>query len=186
MERAESVVTDMLVNVAPPEARSIAPAPLLLTVRAPVVFTVKLGVEVAKPPSPISPEPDVSDTDVVPVKVPADCEIVPVVSADNVTIVPLALAPREMLPPVPPVVDKPKVPVAVMLPDVVRLALLETETLSPVDDPPPILSVAPPDPAQVTSPVVLKVKLVVVPVNVVIAPDPEVKFKFVAVIEPAV
>lgn len=141
VERLASVVTDMLANVSPPEARLSAPAPLLLTVSAPVVFTVKLGVDVAKPPSPISPDPDASDKEVVPDKVPDVCEIAPVVSADKVTTVPLALAPSAILPPPPAIVDKSKVPVAVMLPDVVRLALLETETLPPVDDPPPILNV---------------------------------------------
>lgn len=181
-----SLVTDKLVNVSPDEARVIAPAPELVTVTAPIVFTVKPVVDVAKPPSPMSPDPEASDMDVLPDKVPVDCDIAPVVSALTVTTVPPAEAPRAMSPPLPPVVDKPRVPVAVIDPLVVKSALLETDTLSPVDEPAPIFSALPPEPTQVTSPVVLKVKLAVVPVSVVIAPDPEVKFKLVAVIEPVV
>jgi hypothetical protein len=85
-----------------------------------------------------------------------------------------------------PVVNNPSVPVAVIAPEVVRAALFETETLFPVDVGLPMLRAAPPVPTQLTLPVVLKVKLLVVPVTLVMAPEPEDRFKFVAVIEPPV
>jgi hypothetical protein len=61
--------TEKLVNVAPSDA-SMSAYPEFVAVTAPVVFTVKLGVDVAKPPSPISPDVEVIVIDVVPVKVP--------------------------------------------------------------------------------------------------------------------
>src|ERR1700721_553263 len=65
-----SVLTDKPENVSPPEAKLNAPAPLFTTVALPVVFTVKLGVDVLM--LPILPEPDANDNEVLPVKVPAD------------------------------------------------------------------------------------------------------------------
>ena len=61
--------TDSPVNVAPPDARLSAPAPLFTTVAVPVVLSVRLGVDVLM--LPIVPEPEKRETDVVPVKVPA-------------------------------------------------------------------------------------------------------------------
>lgn len=181
-----SLVTDKLLNVAPLEASVMAPAKLFVTVTLPVVFTVNAVVDVEKSPSPISPEPDDNDIDVLPESVPPVRVIVPLVSALTVTTVPPASAPSTISPALPPVVDKPNVPVAVIVPLVVNSALLETATSSPVDAPGPMLSVVPPVPVQVTSPVVLKVKLLVVPVSVVIAPEPDLRFNVVAEIEPPV
>src|SRR6202021_2665538 len=111
--------------------------------------------------------------------------IAPEPLADTVTEVPLAPAPNE-IPPLLAVVDKANVPLAVIAPEVVNPALLDTDTLSPVEVPLPTLRAAPPVPAHVTLPVVLNVRLLVDPVKVVILPEPDVRFKLVAVIEPAV
>jgi len=86
----------------------------------------------------------------------------------------------------PEVVESNNVPEALIVPDVVRLALLETEILSPVELPLPILRAVPPVPAQVTLPVVLNVKLLVEPVRVLILPEPEARFRLVVLIEPPV
>ena len=102
-----------------------------------------------------------------------------------VSTVPLAPAPKTT-PPLLPVAVNDKVPCAVIVPDVVMAALLETEKLFPLDAPEPTFNVAPPVPIQLTSPVVLAVKLVVVPVKVLISPEPDLRFKLVDVIEPPV
>lgn len=188
---ASVLVTLKLAKVAPPDARLNGPAcptpiPVLDTVAEPVVFNIRLGVLVAiAARSPMLPEVDSIWTEVVPDRLPAVCSTVPEPLAVNVTTVPEALAPR-LIPPLPAVVDSINVPVAVTVPDVVKPALLETATSSPVDDPAPILSVEPPVPVQVTSFVVLKVKLVVVPLKVVMAPLVDFKFRFVAEIVPLV
>jgi hypothetical protein len=105
--------------------------------------------------------------------------------AEMITTVPPALAPNVM-PPLAAVLKMFKVPDAVMAPDVVIPALLDIETLFPLEGPLPIFGVLPPVPTKVTLPVVLNVKLLVVPVTLVMSPEPEVRFKFVAVIEPPV
>jgi len=64
------LLTDKLEKVSPPEARLKAPAPLFTTVALPVVLRVKLEVEVFI--LPILPEPEASDIELEPVKVPAD------------------------------------------------------------------------------------------------------------------
>jgi len=88
--------------------------------------------------------------------------------------------------PLPAVVDKDNVPAAVIAPEFVRAALLETFMLLPEELPLPMLRAVPPVPAQVTLPVVLNVKLLVEPVKVLILPEPEVRLRLVAVMEPAV
>lgn len=178
-----SVVTEKLLNVSPPEVRLSGPAAEFTTVALLVVFKVKLGVDVWM--LPILPDPEESEAEVVPVKVPELCEIAPDPLALRVSTVPLALAPNAM-PPLFAVVDRPSVPVAVIDPDVVSAALLETATLLPVDEPAPIFNAVPDVAAHVTLPVVLKVRLLIVALRVDIAPDPEVKFKLVAEIEPLV
>src|ERR1700719_1757277 len=110
--------------------------------------------------------------------------MVPEPLAEIVSTVPLALAPKAILPLLA-VVDRAKVPEAVIAPDVLNPALLVTDTLLPVEVPLPTLSAAAPEPTHVALPDVLNVKLLVVPVRVVISPEPEVRFKLVAVIEPA-
>jgi len=72
----------------------------------------------------------------------------------------------------------------VIAPEVVSAALFDTDTALPVDAPLPILRAVPPVPAHVTLPEVLNVRFVVVPVSVAMAPEPEVRFKFVVVIDP--
>ena len=62
--------------------------------------------------------------------------------------------------------------------------MFDTDTALPVDVPAPIFSAEPPVPAHVTLPVVLNVRFDVVPVSVVIAPEPEVRLRFVVVIDP--
>ena len=141
-------------------------------------------IGVARFPSVILPVPLVRATDVVPVNVPADCVIVPEPLAVSVTAVPVAEAPSVTLP-LFAFVTNDKAPPAVIAPEVVRAALLETETALPVDVPAPILRAAPPIPAHVTLPEVLNVRFDVVPVSVVMAPEPDVRFKLVVVIEPA-
>ncbi len=80
--------TDKLVNVSPPEAKFKA-KPALVMVTAPVVSTVKLGVDVLIGPT--APEPVVKLIDGVPVKVPLLCVIEPLPLAVIFTIVPEAL-----------------------------------------------------------------------------------------------
>ena len=109
--------------------------------------------------------------------------IVPEPFAVSVTAVPEADAPSATLP-LFALVTNDNVPFAVMAPEVVRAALLETDTAFPVDVPAPILRAEPPVPAHVTLPDVLNVRLEVVPVRVVIAPEPDVRFKLVVVIDP--
>jgi hypothetical protein len=90
------------------------------------------------------------------------------------------------MPPLFAFVTSDNVPEAVIAPVVVSPALFETDTALPVDVPAPIFSVVPPVPAHVTLPDVLNVRLDVVPVSVAIAPEPDVRFRFVVVIEPPV
>jgi len=142
---------------------------------------VILGV--ARLPSVIFPVPLVSDTDVVPVTVPDDCVMVPEPFAVSVTAVPAAEAPNVTLP-LFAFVTNDKVSLAVIAPVVVSVALFDTDTALPVDVPEPILSAEPPVPAHVTLPEVLNVRFDVVPVSVVIAPEPDVRFRLVVVIEP--
>jgi len=111
---------------------------------------------------------------------------VPVPLAATVTTVPLALAPKAIEPFEPALVDSDNVPVARIVLEVVSAALLETVTLLPVELPLPIFRAVPPVPTQVTLPAVLKVRLLVVPVSVLMLPEPEIRFKLVAVIAPAV
>ena len=103
--------------------------------------------------------------------------------AVSVTAVPVADAPSATLP-LFALVTNDNVPLAVIAPDVVSAALFDTDTALPADVPAPIFSAAPPVPAHVTFPVVLNVRLVVVPVSVDIAPEPDVRFKLVVVIDP--
>lgn len=170
---ASSFVTDRLVNVSPLEARLNAPAPELPTVTAPVVFKVKLGVDVAKPPSPISPEPELTDRDVVPDKVPAVCVTAPDPLADNVTIVPPALAPKVM-PPLLAVAVSDKAPAdsSEFVAVVVILLLFDTEKLVNVS-PPEVRLNGCPLLITVALPVVFKVKLGVDVARLPILPDPE-------------
>jgi len=105
--------------------------------------------------------------------------------AERLTLTPDKLEPRVILP-LPAVVDKASVLEAVIAPEVVRAALLETLMLLPVELPLPILRAVPPVPAQMTLPVVLNVRLVVVPVRVLILPEPEARFRLVVLIEPPV
>ena len=142
-------------------------------------------IGVARFPSVILPVPLVRAIDVVPVNVPADCVIVPEPLAVSVTAVPVAEAPSVTLP-LFAFVTNDKAPPAVIAPEVVRVALFDTDTALPVDVPAPIFSAAPPVPAQVTLPEVLKVRFVVEPVSVVMAPEPDVRFKLVVVIDPPV
>ena len=69
-----SLETEKLVKVSPPEA-TLSAYPEFTTDTPPVVFTVKIGVKVST--SPIVPDPELSDIDVVPVKVPAVGAIAP-------------------------------------------------------------------------------------------------------------
>jgi hypothetical protein len=85
-----------------------------------------------------------------------------------------------------PVVDNPRVPVAAIAPETLSAELLETKTLLPVDEAPPMLSAMPLLPVQLTLPVVLKVRLDVEPVKLVMLPEPERRLRFVAVTEPPV
>jgi len=105
--------------------------------------------------------------------------------AERLVVTPDKLLPRVILP-FPAVVDRANVLAAVIEPDVVRLALLDTLMLLPVELPLPILRAVAPVPAQVTLPVVLKVKLLVEPDKVLILPEPEVRFKLVEAMEPPV
>ena len=105
--------------------------------------------------------------------------------AEIVTAVPPALAPN-VIAPLLAVVDKDNVPEALIAPEVLKPALLDTEIILPLELPPPIFKAVPPLPTQVTLPAVLNVRLLVDPVRVVILPVPEARFKLVAVIEPAV
>ncbi len=178
------LLTESPEKVAPPEARVNGPAPLFITVALPVVLSVKLGVEVLI--LPILPEPEVSDIELEPVNVPAVWVMVPAPLAASVTAVPLALAPRAIEPFEPALVDSDNVPAATMVLEVVSPALLEMVTLLPVELPLPMFKAVPPVPTQVTLPVVLKVRLLVVPVRVLMLPEPEIRFKLVAVITPAV
>src|SRR6202166_3393756 len=195
-DSAPAVVIDPLVvmpplavsvKLNPPEPAVDVPLPVRavvsvsVTAPAPPCVVVILGVAIL--PSVIFPVPLVSATDVVPVTVPADCVIVPVPFAVSVTAVPEADAPNATLPLLA-LVTNDRVPDAVIPPEVVRAALFETDTALPVDVPAPIFSAAPPVPAHVTLPVVLNVRFDVVPVSVVMAPEPEVRFKFVVVIDP--
>ena len=151
------------------------------------MLAVSVGalVSMLAPVVPIEPVPEVKvSVPAVEMLVAATCVIAPEPLAERVTEVPLTLAPKPIEPLA--VVERDNVPLAVIAPEVVSPALLDTETVLPAEVPLPILRAAPPEPAQVTLPVVLKVKLVVEPVRVVIAPEPEVRFKLVAVIEPDV
>jgi hypothetical protein len=105
--------------------------------------------------------------------------------AERSTVVPETLAPRLILPLLA-VVDNDSVLVAVITPEVVNPALLDTDTLLPVEVPLPTLRAVPAEPTQVTFPEVLNVRLLVDPVNVLISPEPELRFKLVAVTEPPV
>jgi len=105
--------------------------------------------------------------------------------AETVTAVPLALLPNAIAPLLA-VVDKAKVPVAVIEPELERAALLDTDTLLPVELPLPILRAVPPVPAQVTLPVVLNVRLLAEPVKVFILPEPEARFRLVVLIDPPI
>jgi len=110
---------------------------------------------------------------------------VPEPLADRLVVTPDKLEPRVILP-LPAVVDRANVLAAVIEPEVVRAALLETLILLPVELPLPILRAVPPVPAQVTLPVVLNVRLLVEPVKVLILPEPEVRLRLVALTLPAV
>jgi len=107
--------------------------------------------------------------------------------AETVTAVPEALAPRfiELL--LEPRVDNDNVPAAVIVPVVDKAALLlDTIMLLPVEAPPPILRAVALLPFHMTLPVVLNVKLLVVPPRVNMLPLPETRFKLVALIKPPV
>jgi len=110
---------------------------------------------------------------------------VPEPLADRLVVTPDKLEPRVILP-LPAVVDKASVLEAVIEPEVVRAALLETLMLLPVELPLPILRAVLPVPAQVTLPLVLNVRLLVEPVRVLILPEPEARFRLVALTLPAV
>src|SRR5579872_1957625 len=99
--------------------------------------------------------------------------------AERLTVLPDILLPRLTLL-LPAVVDRDKVPEAAMAPEVVSPALLDTLILLPEEPPLPMFKVEPPEAAQVTLPEVLNVKLLVVPVRVLISPEPELRFKLVA------
>lgn len=145
-----------------------------------MVVTVKLGVEVSM--EPIVPEPVLNDTDVVPLTgPPAVCAIAPVVTAVSSTVAPCRVEPIDT-PAVPAVEFNCKSPVTVIAPLVVIApALLITKLEPPVEELGPMLR-AEPVPVQLTVPVVFAVKFVVLPVRVVMLPEPDFKFKSVAVI----
>jgi len=150
----------------------------------PVVLAVQNGAAIFR--EPMLPEVLARVTEVVPVMTePPVSVIVPEPLAESVTAVPVRLLPRLILA-LPALVDRESVPEALIAPEVDRAALFETEILLPLELPLPILSAAPLIPVQVTLPVVLNVRLVVVPVKVLIFPEPEARFKFVAVIAPDV
>ena len=183
-----------VVNAPAPLAESVklillpvdAPLPVVACestkVTFPLVLADQLGVTIFK--EPILPEVEDRAIDVVPVNVPAVWVILPEPLALIVSTVPEALAPKLILPLLA-VVDIANVPVALIAPDVVNAALFDTVILFPEELPPPIFNAVPPLPAHVTFPLVLNVRLLVLPVKVDIFPEPDVRFKLVAVTDPA-
>ncbi len=128
-------------KVSPPEARLNVPAVVFTTVALPVVLSVNSGVDVFM--LPILPEPDDIDSEVVPVTRPPVCVMEPVPVAVIASTAPETLPPRTM-PELTPVLIKERLPVAVILLEVVIAAAALAESvkliLAPVEMPLPVVA----------------------------------------------
>ncbi len=165
------VETEKALNVAPPEEKLNPAAVVFNIVAMPVVFRVKVGVDVFKDPR--FPEVEVNEID-VPVKVPVVLEITPEPKATRVAVVPaLKLnVPRE-IPPLAAVVVIETAPVEVMFDPSVTALVSEIVNAEKLD--PPEERVIAPVFVTLAVLVVLSVKAGVVVVRNPIVPEPELK-----------
>ncbi len=170
-------------NVDPPDDRVKVEAVVLVIPTAPVLFRVKLGVAVLIIASPIAPDTELSDMDVVPDNVPAACDIVPELLADTTMFVPLPALLLNTIEPLLAVVVKVKAPVAVNVVRAVILLLFETLRLA---NEPAVDKLRAPLFTTVAAPVVPKVKAGVTVLAVMAPPVEDSDTDVVPVMEPVV
>jgi hypothetical protein len=172
--RLLSVLTDNAANVEVP-CTVMLPAPEFTTVALPVVLSRRLGVDVLT--LPMVPEPELSDTDVVPVRVPVP-EIEPAPLALSDSSVPLIVLEPNDMPPPPAVELKLSAPAELSELFTVKAAVSETD--KEANCAPPELRLAAPVFVTLAVPVVFKVNEGVV---VLIAPMlPEVELSDMEVV----